>query len=56
MIQVKTFYNESDCNNWLEKIDGENEKNQTDTQIKILKYYSNGPKYFFIVYDIVYEP
>jgi hypothetical protein len=55
MIQIKTFTSEKSCNEWLAKIDEENDANQTDTRIDILKYYSNGPDYFFIVFDVVYK-
>lgn len=42
-IQIKTFTSEKSCNDWLiaaTEIDNK----------KILKYYSSGPDYFFIVY------
>lgn len=41
MIQVKIFFNVDDCNKWLED----------NQDMQILKYYSSGPKYFFIVYE-----
>jgi hypothetical protein len=42
MIQVVTFDKVERVNEWL----------SSHTELEILKYYSNGPDYFFIVYDI----
>ena len=42
-IQVKTFNSEKSCNEWLIAASIDNKK--------ILKYYSNGPDYFFVVYE-----
>ena len=42
MIQVKTFTNLDAVNIWLR---------QNDNKVKIIKMYSNGPNYFFVVYE-----